>query len=200
MKFFPSKRCSCKHRVNMWTSGHMISMKNCKAMNDADKKKLCSISSNNGNGNATTTMLWIFSLICRFTGVFQFHWTGPHIVCTLTCCCFRLSHSFFSTVLQRPQQQQSALNGCDEIEKNGFVGDYNISLDNISWHISWISFIWIGDESLMLVMCTLFASVMKVHMLLTNENGGKIGHSKNEFVQWLYTEQSKKILFSLFSV
>lgn len=175
MKFFPSKRCSCKHRVNMWTSGHMISMKNCKAMNDADEKKLCSISSNNGNDNATTTMLWIFSLVCCFTGVFQFHWTGPHIVCTLTCCCFRLSHWFFLFygIATAAASVAKCFEWLCEIEKNGFVGDYDISLDNISWHISWISFIWIGDESLMLVMCTLFASNMIVHMLLTNENGGK---------------------------
>lgn len=36
--FFHLKRCSCMHRVNMWTSGHMISMKNCKAVSTADKK------------------------------------------------------------------------------------------------------------------------------------------------------------------
>lgn len=74
-------------------------------------KWLCSSGKgNNNSGQCNHHAVNIFPrTLSGFSGMvffFQFHWTGPHIVCTLTWgCCFRLSHSFFVSMLHQQQQQ-----------------------------------------------------------------------------------------------
>lgn len=127
--------CEC---TNMWTSGHMISMKNYKAA----KKKMSKICLTAAAAAAKQPPCCeYFPSYAVFSSIELDHTLSVQSTCC--CCCFRLSHFLCefccnnNTVAAAVTKRFEWL-WCDWKE-NGFVGDYDNSLVNISWHISWIT-------------------------------------------------------------
>lgn len=119
---FPPKRYTMHSWVNMWTSGHMISMKNCNETHTHARRTHKKMWSNN-KPCCEYFPSYIASLsVCLLQFLLYLHWNWT------TQCLHRrafVRHIFFSA---HSHTTLSALNGyATEIEMNGFVGDYDIS-------------------------------------------------------------------------